>query len=105
ARESEYPPGADLARRRLRRVAIASPRPLEVLGARAGAAHQTERLGLAAAHIDPGMATVLVFDQLRGTVEVRLLEPLFPEVGWLERMRIGGDDAVRALRHIELLPF
>src|SRR5262249_56839220 len=57
---AEIAAGMDLARRRVRRLAVTGPRPLEVLGANARAAHQTERLGRVAAPVDPGLPALLV---------------------------------------------
>src|SRR5262249_53850080 len=41
--------------------------------------------------------------QLRGGVEVLSLEPLLPQIGGLERMRVRRDDPVCVPRHVELL--
>src|SRR5262249_23777904 len=100
---AEIAAGMDLARRRVRRLAVTGPRPLEVLGANARAAHQTERLGRVAAHVDPGVPAVLVLDQLRGGVEILALKPLLPQIWRLERMRVRRDGSVCAPRHVELL--
>src|SRR5262245_4872857 len=100
---AEIAAGVYLARRSVRRLTVARPGPLEVFGANASAAHQTERLGRVAAHVDPGVPAVLVLDQLRGGVEVLSLEPRLPQIGRLERMRVRRDDPVRVPRHVELL--
>ena len=59
---------------------------------RADAGDEAERLGGVGAHVDPGVAAVAVVDQLGRGVEVLPLEPLLPEIGRLDGVRVGGDD-------------
>src|SRR5262245_20934266 len=76
--------------------AVARAGPLELLGMRADARDEAERLGRGGAHVEPGVTPVAVVHELRRGLEVLPLEPALPEVGRLDGVRVGRDDAVRA---------
>src|SRR5262249_30479523 len=82
--------------------AVARAGPLEVLGMGADARDEAERLGRGRAHVEPGVTPVAVVDQLRGGVQVLPLEPALPEIGWLDGVRVGGDDAVSTAHLVRL---
>src|SRR6185503_7439340 len=86
----------DLARGRVRRLAVAGARPLELFGPGADAGDEAERLGRRGAHVEPTVPAVLVLDELRRRRLVFGIEPLRPEIGRLQRVRIRRNDAVRA---------